>query len=302
MNRREASATNSFQSLTNIPMKLRKADGMCLFFLVLVLWILVFLPVVPDMFRTWLSHTDNMHGFFVPFIALYFAWRKKEQLAEVELNGSLWGGLLLIASLAFYLLSYIGGIQVVSRLMIVSSLIGLIWNCYGWQVVRLFLFPLGFLFFMVPVPVTLVGVISFPLQMMATNISARFLEFISIPVYQEGNLLYFAQVQLEIAEACSGIRSIVALLMLAVLMTYFSCSHKIFKILLVLCSVPVAMLANILRVILTGLLAHNYGGDVARSFLHGFSGLVVFLLGFGLLVLLLRLFDFIDSRQSIVAS
>lgn len=281
-------------------MKLWKATGAYMFFLLMVLWFLVILPVLPDLFRGWFSHTDNMHGLFVPFIALYFAWKKKEEVYDTEPHGSAWGGAVLIVSLVVYLMSYLGGIQFVSRLMIVCSLIGLVWTCYGLQVVQLFLFPLGFLFFMVPVPETLVGTISFPLQMMATNISSLFLNLLSIPVYQEGNLLYFAQVQLEIAEACSGIRSIVALLMLAVLMTSFSTSRKLFKALLVLCSVPVAMLANIVRVILTGLLAHFYGGDLARSFLHGFSGLVVFLLGFAFLVFLFRFFDLIDERCALV--
>lgn len=279
-------------------MKLWKATGACIFFLLILLWVLVFIPVLPDLFRAWFSHTDNMHGLFVPFIALYFAWRKKEQVRDVELHGSLWGGAVLVVSLVLYLVSYLGGIQFVSRLMIVCSLIALVWTCYGLKVVQLFLFPLGFLYFMVPVPETLVGTVSFPLQMMATNISSLFLGLLSIPVYQEGNLLYFSQVQLEVAEACSGIRSIVALLMLAVLMTSFSTSHGVFRTLLVLCSLPVAMLANIVRVILTGLLAHFYGGDLARSFLHGFSGLVVFLLGFAFLAFLLRLFDLIDERRS----
>lgn len=269
-----------------------------MFFLLILFWTLVFVPVLPDLFRAWFSHTDNMHGLFVPFIALYFAWKKKEQVRDVELHGSLWGGAALVVSLLLYLVSYLGGIQFVSRLMIVCSLIALVWTSYGLKVVQLFLFPLGFLFFMVPVPETLVGTISFPLQMMATNISSLFLNLLSIPVYQEGNLLYFAQVQLEVAEACSGIRSIVALLMLAVLMTSFSTSHGLFKTLLVLCSVPVAMLANIVRVILTGLLAHFYGGDLARSFLHGFSGLVVFLLGFAFLAFLSRLFDLLDEKRS----
>lgn len=261
------------------------------FTIVAALWFLVIAPVVPSMVNIWFSHSDNSHAVLVPFIALYFAWSKREELAETVKTGSLLGGLFLTLCLVLFLLSYVGGIAFGVRLMIVASLIGLVWNCWGWPTLCVLAFPLGFLFFMVPIPDTLLNMVSFPLQLQATNISTWIISLFSIPVYKEGNMLYFVQTQLEVAEACSGIRSIVALTMLSVLLAYMSDASWQKKAILVACAIPVALLANILRVSGTGILAHFYGDKVARGFLHDFSGLVVFLFGFAVMFLLFRLLN-----------
>jgi exosortase len=261
-----------------------------------LLWLGVIAPVVPAMIRTWLSHSDNTHAILVPFIALYFAWAKHEELKTADRSSSLWGGVVLTLCLVFYLLCYVGGVAVGTRLMIVGSLIGLIWNCFGWHILRVLAFPLGFLFFMVPVPDTLLNFVSFPLQLQATKISTWVISLFSIPVYREGNMLYFVQTQLEVAEACSGIRSIVSLTMLSILLAYLTNNGSWWKkMLLVACAIPVALVANILRVSGTGILAHFYGDKVARGFLHDFSGLVVFVIGFAVMFFIVRLLNLTDS-------
>lgn len=264
----------------------------------LALWAAVYTPVVPAMVETWLNHSDNSHALLVPLIALYFAWQKRRELSQVEISGSAWGGLLLAASLGIYLVSYAGGIAVFARLTMVSSLFGLLWVSLGWPAVRVLAFPLGFLLFMVPVPDTLLSMVSFPLQMLATRISAEVIQFCSIPVYREGNMLYFVQTQLEVAEACSGIRSIMSLTMLSVLFAHLSGNGWWRKVVLVLAAIPIAMLANILRVSGTGILAHFFGDRVARGFLHEFSGLAVFAFGLGMLFLVFTLLNRIGARQS----
>lgn len=264
----------------------------------LALWAAVFIPVIPAMVDTWLNHSDNSHALLVPLISLYFAWQKRRELSQVEISGSLWGGLLLAASLAVYLLSYAGGIAVIARIAIVTSLFGLLWGSLGWAAVRVLAFPLGFLLFMVPVPDTLLGMVSFPLQMLATKISAGVIQFCAIPVYREGNMLFFIQTQLEVAEACSGIRSIMSLTMLSVLFAHLSGNGWWRKAVLILAAIPIAMLANILRVSGTGILAHFFGDQVARGFLHEFSGLAVFVFGLGMLFLVFTLLNRIGARRS----
>ena len=264
--------------------------------LLAALWLLVIAPVVPSMVDTWFSHSDNSHAVLVPFISLYFAWSNRAELAETAKTGSFLGGLFLTLCLALFLISYVGGIAFGVRLMIVASLIGLLWTCWGWPCLRVLAFPLGFLFFMVPIPDTLLNMVSFPLQLQATNISTWVISLFSIPVYREGNMLYFVQTQLEVAEACSGIRSIVALTMLSVLLAYMSDAGWPKKAFLVVCAIPVALLANVLRVSGTGILAHFYGDKVARGFLHDFSGLVVFLFGLAVMFLLYRLLDWTSPQ------
>jgi exosortase len=254
--------------------------------LLLLVWAAVFFPVIPPMVSTWVDHSDNSHALLVPLISLYFLWVKRTDLAQVTVRGSTFGWVVLVVSLALYLVSFAGGIAFVARVTLVTALVGLLWSCLGTAMIREAAFPLGFLFFMVPVPGTLLGMVAFPLQMAATKISANLIQFCSIPVYREGNMLYFLQTQLEVAEACSGIRSIMSLTMLSVIFSYMASGSRWRKVVLVLSAIPVAMAANILRVSGTGVLAHFFGDRVARGFLHEFSGMVVF--AFGLLVLFLE--------------
>ena len=170
-------------------------------------------------------------------------------------------------------------------MMIVCSLIGLVLFNFGKEVTKILAFPLLFLFFMVPVPVSIHGLVAFPLQLFATGIARTIIQALGIPVLQEGNMLYFAQTHLEVAEACSGLRSMTAFLMLSVLFAYFMAPVWWRRMLLVLSVVPLAIGANIVRITGTGILAHFFGARIARGVLHDFSGLAVFALGLGCLFL-----------------
>jgi len=254
------------------------------FLLLLGLWLVAFIPVYPLMVWTWLNHSDNSHGTLVPLVSLYFIWQKKEKLRSIRVSNSNFGAIILLISVVLYLLSYAGGVAVVSRAMIVSSLIGLVIFALGKEFFSLLAFPLLYLFFMVPVPDSILGLVAFPLQLFATKVSASVIHLFSIPAYREGNMLYFAQTQLEVAEACSGIRSIMSFGMLSLIFAYMMDKIWWKRIVLVLSTIPLALFANIVRVTGTGILAHFYGSGVALGFLHEFSGFAVFAFGFVLLL------------------
>ena len=251
----------------------------------LILWAAAFYPIYPALFKTYLNHSNNSHGLLVPLVALYFIWQKKDLLNLNDVTSSVWGAIILVFSLALYVLSFAGGIVFISRSMIVFSLIGLVLFTLGNTIFKIFAFPLFFLIFMVPVPDSILNLVAFPLQLFATNISAFLIKTLSIPVYQEGNMLYFTRTQLEVAEACSGIRSIMALTMLSVIFGYLSNGDWARKGIILASAIPIAIIANILRVSGTGILAHFFGARVARGFMYEFSGLAVFVFGFVLLFL-----------------
>jgi exosortase len=255
------------------------------FFILIALWFVCFLPIYPGLVQTWLNHSDNSHGILVPLVSLYFIWQKKEKFKSVTVPNSNWGAIILILSLGLYLLSYAGAVEVVSRAMIVFSLIGLVIFTFGKAFFTLVAFPLLFLLFMVPVPDSILGLVAFPLQLFATKVSTLIIHIFSIPAYREGNMLYFVQTHLEIAEACSGIRSIMSFGMLSFIFAYMMDKIWWKRVVLVLSTIPLALFANIVRVTGTGILAHFYGDKVARGFLHEFSGLAVFAFGFVLLLL-----------------
>lgn len=252
----------------------------------LALWFAAFYPVFPDLIGTWFEDSNNSHGVLVPLISAYFAWQRREELSGVEAKSSLLGAGLLCASLALYIVSYAGAIAFGTRATMVASLVGLVLFNFGSGVLSVVAFPLCYLFFMIPVPLSVYTFFAFPLQLFATDVSAFLLRTLNIPVLKEGNMLYFAQTQLEVAEACSGLRSIMSFIMLSCLFAYMMTPFKGRRYIMILSAIPLALFANIVRITGTGVLAHFFGGEVADGFLHDFSGLVVFAFGFALMMLI----------------
>jgi len=248
----------------------------------LILWALLFWPIVPELWTIWMGNSNNSHGVLVPLIAAFLIWRKRKEIRWAEANPSLWGLGLLVASLVLYLVSLRAHVAFSARLAMVASLAGLAWWNLGDRIFRQLLFPLAFLIFMVPVPDSISSKIAFPLQVFATSASAKGIRAVGIPVLHEGNMLYFAKTSLEVTEACSGIRSMLAYLTLGVLFTHLAggAIGRIGKAILLISTIPLALFVNILRISGTGVLAAFFGGQVARGFLHEFSGLVVFAFGF----------------------
>ena len=135
---------------------------------------------------------------------------------------------------------------------------------------------------MIPVSITVIAVSSLPLQIVSTTISSNVINSLNIPVYQEGNILYLANTQLEIAEACSGIKFIISFIMLGVVFAFFL-QRRYTKMVIMLSTIPLAILVNIIRIAGTGILSQHFSDKVAHGFFHEFSGVVIFVLGFILL-------------------
>ncbi len=259
-----------------------------LFGLQIILFFILFIPVYPDMYGIWLEHSNNSHGLLVPLISAFLLIRRRNAIRWEQMQPAFTGFIILLLSLLLYIIGFAGSIEVLPRITLVTTLIGLaLYHC-GWSVFSKISFPLLFLFFMVPIPVSVINFVSLPLQLMATKISAFLIQGLSIPVYREGNILYFATTSLEVAEACSGLRSLMAYLMLACLFAYMTKSAIKNRLFIVGAAIPLAFLANLLRVTGTGVLSHFFGESIARGFLHDLSGILIFTFGVCLLYLLYR--------------
>lgn len=246
----------------------------------------LYYPIIPDMYKIWMGDSDNSHGILVPFITLFITFKKRKEINWKEVKPSALGLIILLISLLFYITGSAGGIEILPRLTIVTTLIGLILYNLGNKIFYKLSFPVLFLIFMVPAPISIISSISLPLQHIVSEISAAIIESLSIPVFREGNMLYFSDASLEVAQACSGIRSLVSFLMLGFLFSYLMESSMRRKFIIVILTVPLAFLANLIRVTGTGILASFFGGDIARGFLHEFSGMVIFAFGFVVLSIL----------------
>jgi exosortase len=155
----------------------------------------------------------------------------------------------------------------------------------GWETLRAISFPLGFLIFTIPIPVIIYNQITFPLQLLASRLATSWLELVQVPVLRDGNILNLSNYSLEVVEACSGIRSLLTLLSLAVAYSYFAEPRRWARYALVILIVPIAIVTNAIRIVGAGVLARNFGPATAEGFLHEFSGWVIFLSALGLILL-----------------
>ncbi len=231
----------------------------------------------------WNNNPDYSHGFLVPFLSAYFIWERWKALSDETPSPSIWGIGLLSLGLFSLVVGLIGAELYVQRASLIIVLSGLVLLILGWKYLWLLSFPIGFLIFMIPLPAIVVNAIAFPLQLFAAQTATFCLFSLGIPVLREGNLIMLATTTLEVAEACSGLRSLLSLLALGTVYGYFSQDVMWKRWMLVILSVPIAIVANAFRVSGTGILAHYFGAEAAEGFYHTFEGWLVFVVAFTLL-------------------
>lgn len=241
---------------------------------------LLYAPVIKGLITDWIDLPDFSHGFVIPIIFLYFVYERRKALSTLSPSGN-WAGLgVIILGILLLLLGNLAAEFFTTRLSMLVVFAGVILFLLGREFFKTLFFPIIFLTFMIPIPSILMDRISFPMQLLASTVAANILYLVNIPVLKEGNMIHLANTSLEVAEACSGIRSLISLVALSVVFAYFS-HKKIWKrISLVICAFPIAIIANAARVTGTGALAYHYGEEVAQGFFHGFSGWFVFIVSF----------------------
>ena len=256
--------------------------------LMLVVGLLGFLyyPTLLNLGREWYGDNNYSHGFLIPFVSAYLAWQRREQLGALNPKPSRAGlsiialGLLLLAS------SAMASELFLRRVSFLIVLTGLVWWVLGTRGLRILALPLAMLLFMVPPPPIVFNAIAAPLQGFAAQVAEGALALMGIPVLREGNIIVLANTRLEVAEACSGIRSLITLMALSAIFTSVTGMCLWRALVMVLAAVPIAVVANAARVTATGLLAHAYGASVAEGFFHVASGWLLFLVAAVLLALL----------------
>ena len=245
----------------------------------------VYAPVLYHLVLHWKIVPDYSHGFLVAPLSVYFAWEHKRELARVEIEGSWWGLVPLVLGVAALSIGRLGVELTAMRSGFVLSLIGMVLLLFGREIFRILTFPLLFLFLMVPLPQSLVNVVAFPLQLMAAGAAVEALQRLGIPALVEGNIIHLADAKLFVADACSGLRSLMALLTLGVVFAYFFRKNNVERLVLIASTIPIAIFVNAVRVALTGILTHHYGEDMATGVIHEFQGMITFSVAFVLLLL-----------------
>jgi len=242
--------------------------------------------VVAGLVHDWIHDENYSHGFLIVPLAAYFVWERRARLRSVRPRPTALGLVLVLASLAMLVAGVLGAEFFLARVSLIGVIAGTVLFLAGWEWLRVVAFPIAFLILMVPIPAIVFNQIAFPLQLFASRFGVSAMRLCSVPVLREGNVIILANTTLEVAEACSGIRSLVSLLTLGLVYGYFADSRLWVRVVIAASTVPIAIVANGLRVAGTGVLAHYLGPDVAQGFFHTFSGWLVFVAAFGLVAAL----------------
>lgn len=250
----------------------------------LLLLIALYAKIVPEMVQQWYQDENYSHGFLVPFIAGYFLYTRWAELKDAPVFPWKSGLLVIVFGLIQLLIGWLGTEYFTMRSSLIVLLAGLILSFFGTSVFRVLTLPLGYLFFMVPIPYIIYDAVAFPLKLFVTKVSVLTLKTVGVVVVREGNIIMFPATTLEVADACSGIRSLISLLALAVAFAFFIRITPWKRWLLICSAIPIAIFTNAMRVIITGFLAQYWGEKAAQGFFHEFAGLAVFGLAMVMLV------------------
>ena len=238
----------------------------------------IYAGIFQDLYFDWMDDPNYSHGLLVPFISIYFAWQQRQKLEQLEIKPANSGIFLIIFALLVLFAGVAAQEYFSKRSSFVFLLAGIVLFQFGWQWLKSLALPIGFLFFMIPLPYIVYDAMAFPLKLFVAKFSVISLKLMGVVVWREGNIIMFPQTVLEVADACSGLRSLMSLLALGVALAVFSQNKLSRRVLLVFLTIPIAILTNMLRVIGTGFLAQYYGAAAAEGFFHEFAGMGVFVL------------------------
>ena len=267
--------------------------------LLAVLILLLYSHILCALLDDWLHDPDYSHGIAVPFVAAYaLYYRRTGLLCVPQKSAFMLGAAVLLISQASYLLGYFGAEFFLQRTSMVLLICGAILLLLGTQMLRALAFPLVLLQLSIPPPSIIMTRITLPLQLLSSASAEHFLRVCGVSVYRSGNLLQMPQQTLNVGEACSGIRSLVSMVTLAVIMAGFSRLRWPARVALVLSSAPVAIMANAFRVSGAGLLSYYGNPELTTGLWHQLEGWLVFVVAFAILSLELNLLNRLQPEKT----
>lgn len=229
--------------------------------------------------------------YLIPFVVAFLLWLKRDEFKTTASHPSFWG-LAAIAMGGFFLLfGELTGILIILYLSMWLVVVGLCWLHFGWKKLRVIGFPLFFILTMFPLPAFLNIKIMLQLRLISTALGVKLIELFGLPVYCEGNVIHLSFTRLQVVDACSGLHSLITLVVLCLLLVYFFRDHLWKRLVFFISSVPLAIATNSLRIALTAVLHKFFGADVAEGFFHSFSGVFIFLFNIPLLILEMKILE-----------
>lgn len=265
--------------------------------LLLPLFLAAYWVPLRGMANVWLRNEDYSYGFMIPLVTAYLIWEKRESLRTVQIR-SAWGALLpLVVMVLVSLYGILGSSGNVSMPAVPLLVMLFTYFCFGGEVLRRLLLPLGFLFFMIPVPAVIERTLGIWLKGISSRLGGEIVRLCGVPVHVSGNVIDLGVSQLQVVDACNGLRYLFPLIALGVLYGHFFEKARWKKLLCVVAALPIAVASNGLRIGVIGILTDRFGPAMAEGFMHDFSGYAVFLIAFLLFFVLGRVLALFPPRQ-----
>jgi exosortase len=258
--------------------------------------LLLYAPVIAGLASDWIEFPSLSHGFAVPLISAYLLWDKRRRLAETPVRGSFAGLVLVILALGMLVIGSLGGESFIARLSLPLALLGLVLFLMGTGVARHTWVAVAYLMFMIPLPYLTLKAVTYQSRLFDAGLTATVLGWLGVPVLRDGVMLQLPNMTLEVADECSSVPAIAALLALGAAYAQLHARPTWIRAVLTIGAAPLGLLSNIIRLILTSLSAYYFGPIALNNVIHKFNGTTVFLATVILLVLLDTLLTYLWKK------
>ena len=248
-----------------------------------VLIVYPFMDTIIDMEYRWRTIGEYGYGYIIPLLTIFLVWQRKNSLMESEFKPTYWAIPVLLISGLLYFVGAVSTTHTLSQYALVLTILGLAYGFLGWVNFRIVAIPLALLFLMVPLPPFILINLSGQLQLISSELGVAVIRLFGISVFLEGNVIDLGVFQLQVAEACSGLRYLFPLVCLSFVAAYLYKVEIWKRILVFLTSIPITVLMNSFRIGVIGVLVEYYGIEQAEGFLHDFEGWFIFMACMGIL-------------------
>ncbi len=238
------------------------------------------------LFHIWATNEDYSYAFLIPIMSAYLIWERRQELRRTSVSTNWVGGILFVFFILVSAYGILGSSPSAVRPAIPLIILAITLFCFGKQIFKIMLFPLALLIFMIPLPTMYGALVGVHLKRISTVLGELILRMAGITVFVEGNVIDLGVTQLQVVDACSGLRYVLPLLCVGVIFAYFFEKVRWRQVVIAVSTIPIAIITNGIRIGATGILAERYGSDVAQGFFHGFSGWLIFMFAFALLFVL----------------
>jgi len=241
-------------------------------------FVVAYWPVLCGLVSVWYTSDEYSFVFFMIPAGIYIIWKKRDILRGLIPNPSQFGLVLIVISLLIYLLSHLAEIESLAALTLIPCLYGIVLYLFGWRILKEVFFPISTLIFAIPVPAQIYAYLTVPLQLLVSLVGTAFAAFLNIPILREGNIIHIPERTFQVADACSGLRSLVSIMALSTIIGHFLLRSIPRQLILFLSAVPVAIAANIFRVYMLIVVFYYFHIDLAHGAAHTVLGSVIYLI------------------------